>query len=200
MADYPISVAMPQERAINRWWGLLWFGIVVRAILLIPGLIILMVIGFLVVLSQIILWIPILLLGKVPDWYQKLVGASLNRNARINAYGLLVPGGYPDLNVGGQGPVQVQVNAEGRSINRLWGIPLIGFCARIIALIPHFIVLGVLYIGMYVYVLLVWIPILINGRYPELAAKFMGVVLNYGTRISGYMLFLPVPYPPFDFS
>jgi len=28
----------------------------------------------------------------------------------------------------------------------------------------------------------------------------MGVVLNYGTRISGYMLFLPVPYPPFDFS
>jgi hypothetical protein len=48
-------------------------------------------------------------------------------------------------------------------------------------------------------VLLVWIPILANGRYPDLGMKIVGVYLQYAARVQGYALMLPVPYPPFDF-
>jgi hypothetical protein len=44
--------------------------------------------------------------------------------------------------------------------------------------------------------LVVWIPILINGRYPDLGMKLMGWFLRYNARVSAYAALLPVPYPP----
>jgi D-xylose transport system permease protein len=199
MADstaHSISVSVPQGREMNRWWGSLWFGTIVRGILAIPHIIALMVLGVVVALGSLIVWIPILINGKVPALWCKIAGEILNRSTRVSAYLLLFPGAYPALEMNASGPVRVEVNVGDRSINRPWGIPIVGMLARSFVLIPQYVVLMVLGIVVSVLMLVVWIPILINGRYPQSVMKLMWIYLNYSARITGYALMLPVPYPP----
>jgi hypothetical protein len=199
-AAYPIQLVLPKEREVNRWWGLLWFGMLVRMILAIPHFVILMVLAICFGLGMIVVWIPILIFGRAPSWWCSLVGEFLQRSTRVGAYVLLFPGGYPPLGFGEPGPVDLSIETGDRSLNRLWGIPYFGFMVRYIVLIPQLIVMFVLAIAVYIVILVFWIPILINGRYPNLAMRIIGVYLQYNARVSGYMLFLPVPYPPFDFG
>jgi hypothetical protein len=196
VSNYPISVSLPQGREVNRWWGLLWLGMLVRAILAIPHFIVLFVLAILMGLGLYIVWIPILINGKVPALWCKIVSELINRETRVSAYVLLFPGAYPPLGMGESGPVGVSIDNGDRAINRLWGIPFFGMMARFIVVIPQFIVLVVLGIVLYLVMLVLWIPILINGRYPEMAMKIVGMYLKYNARVSGYASLLPVPYPP----
>jgi hypothetical protein len=168
----------------------------VRAILAIPHAIVLLVLGVLLELGLIIVWIPILINAKTPAIWCKIAGEFIARSTRVGAYVLLFPGGYPALEMGGEGPVAVSIDEGDRSINRWWGIPYFGMLARLIVLIPQLIVLMVLGIILYLVILVLWIPILINGRYPELGMKLVGMYLKYQARVYGYAFLLPVPYPP----
>jgi hypothetical protein len=47
-------------------------------------------------------------------------------------------------------------------------------------------------------VFVLWIPILISGRYPEWAATLYSGLLRYQVRVGAYIMLLPVPYPPFS--
>ena len=105
----------------------------------------------------------------------------------------------PAAPMGGGYPVQLTLTSE-REINRLWGIPVVGVFVRMILAIPHWVVLGIMAIVMYVWFALGWIPILLLGRYPGWAASLYGGMFRYGIRVGAYMLMLPVPYPPFSFS
>jgi hypothetical protein len=196
VSGYPVNVTLPQERAVNRWWGLLWLGMLVRAILVIPHCIVLAVLGILISIGAIIVWIPILIFGKVPELWCKIVTEVIIRSTRINAYVYLFPGAYPALGWGEQGPVDVKVDVGDREINRLWGIPFFGWMVRLIVVIPQLIVLCVLDIIAGLVALVVWIPVLIWGRYPDLGMKLMGWSLRYNARVTAYVSLLPVPYPP----
>ncbi len=193
---HPISVSVPEEREMNRWWGSLWFGAIVRSILAIPHLVALAALSLVVGLGSCIVWIPILINGKVPALWCKIVGELINRTTRVGAYLLLLPGAYPALGMNASGPVRVEVNVGDRSINRLWGIPIVGVLARSVVLIPQYIMLIVLGIVISALMLVVWIPILINGRYPQPAMKLVWIFLNYSARYAGYGFMLPVRYPP----
>jgi hypothetical protein len=197
---YPVGVTLPQERALNRWWGLLWFGMFVRYILAIPHFIVMAVLGIALYLGAIIVWIPILIYGRVPALWIKLAGELINRGTRVGAYGALFPGSYPALGMGESGPVAVRIDVVDPAINRLWGIPLFGMLARFIVLIPHFIILYALSFVAGLVTLVVWIPILRDGRYPDLGMRLQGIYLQYSARVFAYAALLPVPYPPFDFS
>ncbi len=99
-----------------------------------------------------------------------------------------MPGGYPVL---------VEFD-EQEPINRLWGIPIVGHVARAIILIPHVIVLWGLSIAVGLSVLVLWIPILVNGRAPHWAYWLIGGTYRYSTRASAYWLMLTDTYPPFQ--
>jgi hypothetical protein len=71
---------------------------------------------------------------------------------------------------------------------------------RYIVLIPHLIVLAILFLVAGIAELVLWIPILLLGRYPGWAISLFGSVLRYLTRVQCYLMLLPVPYPPFSFS
>ena len=72
---------------------------------------------------------------------------------------------------------------------------------RYIVLIPHFIVLYILFLVGILFELILWIPILLLGRYPGWAVSLYGGILRYSARVEAYLLLLPVPYPPlFSFS
>ena len=199
--DYPIQLALPEGREINRWWGLFGLGQVARFLLCIPHLLVLIALGIAVMLGSLIMWIPILLFGRVPTLWCRLGTEIITRSARVSAYFLyLFPGDYPALGAGEAGPLEVQIKAGDTSINRLWGIPFFGAFARFVVLIPHLVVLGVLGTVTQFIAAFVWIPVLINGRYPEIAIKVVGLTLRYQARVTAYLLMLPVPYLPFDFE
>jgi hypothetical protein len=200
-ADYPVQLVVTPERKINRLWGIPLIGVMVRYILAIPHYIVLFLLGIGIGIWFLVGWIPILLLGRQPAIAVKLLTEVIHRGARVSGYvGMLLPGGYPPLEPGAPSPVDTRINVEGRTLNRLWGIPLVGFYVRLIVLIPHLFVLGILSLVVFLSFLVLWIPILVAGTYPNAFASFYAGVLRYQARVGAYAMLLPVPYPPFSFS
>jgi len=58
----------------------------------------------------------------------------------------------------------------------------------------------ILGIVVYISFIVLWIPILLMGKYPNAFASFYTGVFRYGARVAAYLFLLPVPYPPFSFS
>jgi hypothetical protein len=197
---YPVQVTITDRRELSRWWGIPFFGNVVRWVLAIPHLVVLWILGFVLAVWLFLGWIVILLTGRVPGIVVKLLTEYIQRGARIGAYiGFLMPGGYPPLEPGAPTPVDVKIEPTSLEINRLWGIPILGFFVRILVLIPQFIVLSILGMVVGLSLIVLWIPILLTGKYPGWAISLYGAMFRYGTRVSAYLLFLPVPYPPIWF-
>jgi hypothetical protein len=200
VGDYPVQLTITDERIENRWWGIPFFGVLVRIILLIPHLLFLLILGFVAMIWLFLFgWIPILLLGRVPGFQAAMIKELLHRSIRVEGYAYLLPD-YPPLGIGEPGPVDVTFQLEGLALSRWWGIPFIGFFARVIVLIPHFIVLSVLTFATTITFSLVWIPILLWGRIPDLAVRIYDATFRYSVRVSSYALLLPIAYPPFSFS
>jgi hypothetical protein len=197
---YPVQVTITDQRELSRWWGIPFFGNVVRWVLAIPHLVVLWILGFVLAVWLFLGWIVILLTGRVPGIVVKLLTEYIQRGARIGAYiGFLMPGGYPPLEPGAPTPVDVKIEPTSLEINRLWGIPILGFFVRILVLIPQLIILSILGMVVGLSLIVLSIPILLTGKYPGWAISLYGAMFRYGTRVSAYLLFLPVPYPPIWF-
>jgi hypothetical protein len=172
---------------------------VVRFILLILHLVVMAVLGIGMYVVLLVGWIPILLTGRVPALQAKWIKETIHRSTRVTGYGpYLMPGGYPPLGVGEVGPTDLRIDIGDGSINRWWGIPLFGLLARVLLAIPHLVVLSIIMIVGVLGVFVLWIPILISGRYPEWAATLYSGLLRYQVRVGAYIMLLPVPYPPFS--
>ncbi len=196
--DYPVRMIVQDERAESRFWGHPIIGVLARVVALLPHIVWIALIAVLGSLWLLLVgWIPILLTRRIPDIQAEIYEELIHRASRMGAYLLLLPG-YPPLGIGQPGPVDVWFNLEGRSISRLWGIPLIGPAARLIALVPHLAVLLVLGLFVTIVWLIVWIPIFINARIPDRAVRIFGAYLRYWARVAAYAFLLPVPYPPFS--
>lgn len=68
---------------------------------------------------------------------------------------------------------------------------------RIILVIPHLIVLGILGIVAELLAIVAWFVIVITGRLPSGIASFLVNVLHWNVRVQGYALLLTGRYPPF---
>ena len=75
-------------------------------------------------------------------------------------------------------PTQVEIPYP-QNPGRFWAIPLIGFLAKAVVLIPHIIVLYVLGLIVGVLQLFLWIPVLATGRYPASAANLVGGTMRW---------------------
>ena len=202
VGGYPVqlTVTVPEPRTINRLWGIPYLGIVVRFIFAIPHFIVLMLLAIGMYVVMLLGWIPILLLGRPLKVQAAWIKELIHRSARIQAYTyFLFPGGYPPLAPGSPNPLELTINLEGRKMSRLWGIPFLGFLVRYIFTIPQLIVLGILFFIGFLFLIILWIPILLLGRYPGWAVSLYGGILRYAVRVEAYLLLLPVPSPPFSF-
>src|SRR5579872_5895464 len=83
------------------------------------------------------------------------------------------------------------------SSSRFWAIPLIGFIVKEIILIPHLIVLYVLGLVVGVCQLVIWIPVLFGGQYPDWAYGLNAGYIRWFTRIGLFFLGLNDSYPAF---
>lgn len=193
--DGGADVTFGDPPQVNRLWGIPILGYIVRGLVLIPHFIVLWFAGIVLGLSLVIVWIPVLLMGRQPlaGFYKWYFGYT----ARLLAWMFFIAGPYPPI-IGDDGSYPVQVRMEvDRPINRLWGILWFGMVVRYILLIPHYLVVLVLGIVAYFLMLVAWIFILINGRVPGVMHSVFTRLIRQSTRIGLWLYLCPTSYPPF---
>jgi hypothetical protein len=84
------------------------------------------------------------------------------------------------------------------SSSRFWAIPIIGAFVKGVILIPHLIILYVLGIVLGISHLVIWIPVLFTGHYPEWAYGLNAGYLRWVTRLARYFYGLTDVYPAFS--
>jgi hypothetical protein len=94
-------------------------------------------------------------------------------------------------------PAQLEVPYP-QNPQSFWAIPLIGFLAKAVVLIPHVLVLYVLSLIVGALQLVIWIPVLATGTYPTWAANLVGGTMRWWTRVYAYFYGLTDRYPPFS--
>jgi Inner membrane component of T3SS, cytoplasmic domain/Domain of unknown function (DUF4389) len=104
------------------------------------------------------------------------------------------PPSYPPVAYGGGSdyPIDLQVDYPEGGIAR-WR-PLIHW----LLVIPHFIVLLFLGLGVYIVDVIVFFAILITGRYPQGLFNFVAGTLRWGNRVVAYEYWMTEQYPPFS--
>jgi hypothetical protein len=81
---------------------------------------------------------------------------------------------------------------EPQELNR-W-LPLVKWLLAI----PHYIVLAVLAIGVFVVWIISFFAVIITGAYPRGMRDFVVGVMRWGFRVNAYVLFMTDEYPPFS--
>lgn len=197
MSAYPVTLSVAPDEGQNRLWGIPLLGIIVRSILVIPQAIILFFVVIALYFLTLVSWIPVLLNGRMADWYYTVAGGYLRMTARMSLYVALVTGRYPPFGLTGDHSVTVEFDTSEQQ-NRLWGIPIVGLVVRWILLIPHFIVLWFLAIAVAFITLFSWLPILLNGRQADSVVRIVGGFYRWTLRVGAYALLLTGRYPPFS--
>src|SRR3954453_17358895 len=71
---------------------------------------------------------------------------------------------------------------------------------RVLLAIPHFIVVALWAILVYLVVIVAWACGVVTGRVPDGLHNFISTWLRYTIRVTGYVSLLPAPSPPFGAS
>ncbi|MFV2062414.1 MAG: DUF4389 domain-containing protein [Chloroflexota bacterium] len=195
---YPVNVSFDRAATINRLWGIPFIGAFLRWVLLIPHFFVLVLVSLVAALLLLFSWIPVLILGRFPGWGYRWVGGLMGWSTRIWAYQQLLTPAYPPFSLSAEDyPVNVRFD-EGVRINRLWGIPILGWVVRGILLIPHYIVLSLIAVLVGILLIFTWVPVLILGRQADLIYTVVGGFMRWGFRVIAYQLLMVDRYPPFS--
>lgn len=194
---YPVRPMLnPAAASMSRLWGIPILGFVLRSLLAIPLYLALVIVGIAAYVAILLNWIPVLLTGRQAGWVYAILGTYLDWAWRTAAYMTFLVGGYP---LSGSFGARVEIDRQ-QHFNQLWGIPLLGVMVRGLLVIPHVIVLSFIGIVASLFVLVSWVPILINGRQAELITQVVGGFYRWYLRVTAYVLLVASPYPPFAFD
>jgi len=143
-----------------------------------------------------LLFLPPLLMivfrQKYPRWWFDWNLELQRFSNRVGAYLALMDDRYPSTDDAQSVHLDYAYPDATRDLNR-W-LPLVKWFLAI----PHFIILVVLNITAVVAVVVVWVAILVTGRYPRGLFGFVEGVFRWNNRVIGYALTLVTDtYPPF---
>jgi hypothetical protein len=102
--DHPVSVRYDEGVRINRLWGIPVVGLAVRFIMLIPHFIVLWALGILAGLLTLVIWVPVLILGRQADVIYTVVGGYYRWQLRTVTYLLRMVDRYPPFSFGEDDP------------------------------------------------------------------------------------------------
>jgi hypothetical protein len=152
--------------------------------------------GGVVVTGGGMLFIPPLLMllfrEKYPRWWFDWNREFLRFTNRVYAYALLLNDQYPSTDEQQYVRLEYEYPDARENLNR-W-LPLVKWFLAI----PHYIVLAILWIGVFFAVIGAWFAILFTGRYPRGLFDYVVGVMRWGNRVIAYALVLVTDeYPPF---
>jgi hypothetical protein len=180
----PILLAVSERTAQRR------LTVLLRAILAIPHLVVLWLLGIVAEVIAVIGWFGALFTGRLPQFAEDYLSGYLHWYVRVYAYYALLTDAYPPFAFGDTDyPVRVAIPPRG-PLNRL------AVLFRIFLAIPAAVVGGLLVWGGWTIVLFIaWLIMLVTGTMPESLYQAYAAVLRYYTRYFGYLLLLTSEYP-----
>lgn len=195
VGGYPITLTFDSPGKIARWRPL------VHWLLAIPHFIILYVLGLVAEVLAFVAWILGVITGKVPEGILGVIAMYVRYSTRVGAYVSFLKEEYPPFTFStafadpGDDPrvrIDFVPKTEGR--NRL----TIFF--RLLLVIPHIIVLYVIFIAAFFVYIIGFFAVLFTGKWPTGLQNFVVGLLRWNTRLSAYMFLLTDEYPPFGFN
>lgn len=186
--SYPVTYDVQYPQELSRWL------IFVKWLLAIPHLIVLYALGIASALITFVAFFAILFTKQYPRGLFDFV-VNVNRwSANATAYTFLMRDEYPPFSwEPGQYPVtyEVQYPAE---LSR-WLI-----FVKWLLVIPHLIVLLLVYIIAYFVLFIAFFAILFTRKFPEAMFKYVLGMLRWSARVNAYTNLLRDEYPPFSMN
>jgi hypothetical protein len=149
--------------------------------------------GAVAYILAIVTWFAIVIGGKDIPAIRQYTVFYLRWRVRALSYLMLLQDAYPPFGDDAYPASLTVVEPQGPR-RRL----SVGF--RLILIIPHLIVVGLLTIAWWVTSFVAWLAILFTGNYPEGLYEFSVGVLRWFLRVEAYLLLLVDEYPPFSFD
>jgi hypothetical protein len=182
---YPVTLDIQYQEAMSRLTFLKW-------ILAIPHLVILYALNIVWEVLSLIAFFAILITGTYPEALFNFNYGIVRWQANVTAYMQLMRDEYPPFSFdAGTYPVALNI-ATPTNLNR-WA-PLYKWLLAI----PHLIIIAVLGFLAAFAVIYAGIMVLISGKYPEGAFKFVVGVQRWSLRTTTYIFFMHDEYPPFS--
>ena len=184
----------PPERVAN-WRPL------VHWLLVIPHLIVVQVLGIVSQVLAFVSWFIILFTGRLPVGIVAFQAMYLRYYLRTMVYWGFFKEEYPPFSFAtthadpGDDPrIRVDIVPQLDNRNRLTT------AFRLILVIPHLVVLALLFIAVFVVMIIGFFAVLFTGRWPVGLRGFVLGVLRWWLRVEDYFLLLTDDYPPFTLS
>jgi hypothetical protein len=187
-SGYPIALEFDGGLDVQNWRPL------VNWLLSIPHWIVLWVLGFVAFLLWVAGFFTVLFTQRNP--FVGFQSMYLRYYWRVIAYTIWMSNDYPPFDFdtamddNGLYPAKVTVEDPG-DMNR-WLV-----LVKWLILLPHYIVLAVLGIGVFVVGVISFFQVLFTGKWNEGMRNFVIGYTRWSTRVNGYFLFITDPYPPF---
>ena len=150
------------------------------------------------------IWIPSLGFGvflmlvfrkKYPRWVFNCLLEAARFAARVASYGALLVDKYPSTDDHQDVQLDIEYPDAENDLNRF--LPLVKWLLAI----PHYIVLIILAIVVFVITVIAWFAIIITGKYPQGMFNFVVGVGRWWNRVAAYAFLLTTDrYPPFRLS
>jgi len=197
--NYPITVTIPVDDEERNQW-LAAAGIVfVKAILLLPHILLLFLFGLMI---QILAWIGywgIAINGRMPDIIRRLEIIYLSWMTRTIAWFTGITDVYPTYGTDLDAAVTVSVEPAPEPQSRLLAILGI-LMIRTVAALPHLLILFLTGFGVLLVAWFGYFVVLFTGRLPLGLHEFMLNYERWWARAWGWTVALTDVYPPFTLA
>jgi hypothetical protein len=187
-ADHPVTFDCEYPERLSRW------KIFLKWLFAIPHLIIVYLLLAVAGILQFIAFFAILFTKRWPRGLFNFTVQIYRWSLNTTAYAiLLLRDEYPPFS-GDSGEYPVLLEVEYREDLSRWQIFL-----KWLFVIPHLIILSVLFIGVFLVVIIAFFAILITGRYPRALFDFVVGSMRWMIRVQAYSHWLMTDrYPPFS--
>jgi len=200
--DYPIHFDVTRDATQSRLTNFpLGIGLFIRAILLIPHLIIVYFLQIVASIIYLIATVAILFTGRYPrGLFNFYVGYS-RWNNNVTGYLVSAYDKYPAFSMDAQNDYPLSYSVDyPENLNRILNFPIFGLFIKLILLVPHLIIVYFLALAAMIVLIIAQFAILFTGSFPEGMHKFVIGVGRWNARMGGYMVAMTDKYPPFSLS
>jgi len=180
----PLLVQLP-DRAKQRRWTVL-----IRAILALPLGVVTFLLGIVAALCVIAGWFAALVIGRAPQFLRTILTIYFRLSLRLSAYVFLLTDRFPpfDFEEAPDDPVGLEVPPATR-LNRA------AVLFRLILVIPAYLVLYVVSLGIFLFLVFGWFASLITGWLPKPVHDAFRAFVRFQFRFNAYLNLLVPTYP-----
>lgn len=186
------------RHAVNPSRGLAASGIVLfKAVLAVPHLV---VVGALNGLAQVLAYIGywmVAITGQMPSGIHQLIEISYRWSTRSFGWLIGYTDLYPPFETHPAYPVDVRMEPN-TNPSKGWAIAGILLPVKLLALLPHFIVVSILAIAAVVATWIGYVTVAFTGTFPVGIQDFIAGVMQWGVRLTAFQHGITDEYPKFS--